>query len=225
MFPPISWPIWDISIHNLGPLGLSCFHELTCSWSNSTDLPARSPTLRIYQLVVQHAWTPTLNLPAHSSLKCEHRTYEPPRSYPHIRVQQIRTSSPTSITHLSSPLRTSLLVTNPTYPWPRQQDHPCKSICNRSLPPDYRLPLPKRCQMKTCSRLPGGNPLSLSATRLGTPLFVAHIVASYFNLECIQLSNYVNLSSYQKVTLLITNYIILLFLYIHILIISLSRTI
>jgi len=66
---------------------LSCSHEPTRSWSNSTDLPARSPTLQICPLVVQHAWTPTMNLPAHSSLKCEHGTYEPPRSYPHTRVQ------------------------------------------------------------------------------------------------------------------------------------------
>ena len=83
--------------------------------------PRRSPTLRTCPLVVQHAWTPTMNLPAHSSLKCEHGTYEPPRSYPHTRVQQIRTYPPASITHLQSPLRTSPLVTNPAYPWPSHQ--------------------------------------------------------------------------------------------------------
>jgi len=75
-----------------------------------------------------------MNLPAHSSLKCEHGTYEPTRSYPHTRVQQIRTFPPASITHLKSPLRTSPLVTNPAYPWPSHQTHPCKSICNGSCP-------------------------------------------------------------------------------------------
>ena len=106
--------------------------------------PARSPTLRTCPLVVQHVWTPTMNLHAHSSLKCEHGTYEPSRSYPHTRVQQIRTSPPASIMHLKSSLRTSPLVTNLTYPWLSHQTHPCKSICNGPLPLYYYLALPKR---------------------------------------------------------------------------------
>jgi len=127
--------------------------------------PRRSPTLRTCPLVVQHAWTPTMNLPAHSSLKCEHGTYEPPRSYPHTRVQQIRTYPPASITHLQSLLRTSPFVTNPAYPWPSHQTHPCKSICNGSLSLHYRLTLPKRRQAKLCSKPHGGNPIPLGALR------------------------------------------------------------
>jgi len=63
-----------------------------------------------------------MNLPAYSSLKCEHGTYEPTRSYPHIRVQKLRTSPPASMTHLTTPLQTSPLVTNPAYPWPSYQE-------------------------------------------------------------------------------------------------------
>ena len=124
-------------------LGLSCSHEPTRSWSNSTDLPARSPTLRTCPLVVQHAWTPTMNFPAYSSLKCEHRTYEPPLSYPHTRVQQIRTFPPASITHFQPPLRTSPLITSPAYPWPNPQDHRCKMLQNNTLSALYCLALPK----------------------------------------------------------------------------------
>jgi len=40
----------------------------------STNLPARGPTLRTSPLA--------------ASLKCEHGTYEPPRSYPHMRVSR-----------------------------------------------------------------------------------------------------------------------------------------
>jgi len=107
--------------------GFQCFHEPTRSWSNSMDLLARSSTLRTYPLVFQHAWTPTMNLPAHSSLKCEHGTYEPPRSYPHTRVQQIRTSPPASIMHFQPSLRTYPLVTSPIYPWPNPHKEPCKT--------------------------------------------------------------------------------------------------
>jgi len=79
-----------------------------------------------------------------------------------------------SITHLTSPLRTSLLVTNPTYPWPSHQDHPFKSICTGPLPLHYRLALPKCRQGKTCSRPPDGNSLPPSATLQVTLLFVAY---------------------------------------------------
>jgi len=48
------------------------------------DLPACSPTH-----VVQQLRTSTLV----ATLKCEHGTYEPPRSYPHTRASLIRTSS------------------------------------------------------------------------------------------------------------------------------------
>ena len=157
--------------------------------------PRRSPTLRTCPLVVQHAWTPTMNLPAHSSLKCEHGTYEPPRSYPHTRVQKIRTSPLASITHLKSPLRTSSLVTNPAYPWRSHQTHPWKSIYNGPLPLHYRLSLYKRHQAPNTSK--------------PTVLWLSH--TSYFNLKYIHLSNYVNLTSYKKVILLVINYIILLF--------------
>ena len=142
-----------------------------------------------------------MNLPVHSSLKCEHETYEPPCLYPHTRVQQIRTSPPASITHLKSPLQTSPLVTNPTYLWPSRQTHPCKSICNGSLPLHYRLALYKRRQAVDTTKPTG--------------LWLSH--ESHFNLKYIHLSNYVNLTSYQKVTLLATNYIIFLFSNMHIL--------
>ena len=84
-----------------------------------------------------------MNLPAHSSLRCELGTYEPTHSYPHTRVQSIRTSPPASITHLTNPLRTSPLVTNPAYPWPSYQEkerkRPCKSICKGPLSLHFRL--------------------------------------------------------------------------------------
>jgi len=105
-----------------------------------------------------------MNLLAHSSLKCEHETDEPPRSYPHTRVQQIWTSPPASIMHLKSPLRTSPLVTNQAYPWPSHQTHPCESIYNGPLPLHYHLTLPKQRQAKLCSKLHGGNPMPLGAT-------------------------------------------------------------
>jgi len=60
------------------------------------------PTLQTSLFVIQHAWKPTMNLPAQSSLKCEHETYEPLCSYPHTRVQPIRTSSLASIMHSNS---------------------------------------------------------------------------------------------------------------------------
>jgi len=41
------------------------------------DLPAHSPTH-----VIDHLRTSPLT----TSLKCDHKTYEPPRSYPHTRV-------------------------------------------------------------------------------------------------------------------------------------------
>jgi len=47
------------------------------SKSNFTDLPAHSPTHVIHQLRTS---------PLAASLKCEHGTYEPPRSYPYTRV-------------------------------------------------------------------------------------------------------------------------------------------
>jgi len=102
-----------------------------------------------------------MSLPAYSSLKCEHGTYKLSRSYPHTRVQKIRTSPPASITHLTSPVRTSPLITNPTYHWLSHQDHSCKYICNGPLP------------------LPGDNSLSPSATRPVTPLFVAYRLAEH----------------------------------------------
>ncbi|QCE03701.1 hypothetical protein DEO72_LG8g1726 [Vigna unguiculata] len=50
----------------------------------STNLPARSLTLR--------------TSPTATSLKCEHGTYEPPRSYPHTRVT--RYQPPRSYHHM-----------------------------------------------------------------------------------------------------------------------------
>jgi len=101
-----------------------------------------------------------MNLPAHSSLKCELGTYKPTRSYPHTRVQPIRTSLPASITHLTTPLRTSPLVTNPAYPWPsyweKERKRPCKSICKGPLPLHSRLAPLQRPLGETRSRPPGG---------------------------------------------------------------------
>jgi len=37
--------------------GFQCFHEPVCSWSNSTNLLARSPTLQTSPSVVQHMWS------------------------------------------------------------------------------------------------------------------------------------------------------------------------
>ena len=67
--------------------GFQCFHEPARSWSNSTNLPARSPTLRTYSPVVQHTWS-TGYVPPHtqhlSSVSTEHTNL--PCSYPHTRV-------------------------------------------------------------------------------------------------------------------------------------------
>ena len=52
-------------------------YEPPRSQSNSTDLPARSLTHVIHQLRTSSLAT---------SLKFEHGTYEPPRSYPHTRI-------------------------------------------------------------------------------------------------------------------------------------------
>jgi len=52
---------------------------------------------------------------------------------------------PARINHGSqSLLQTSSLVTNPAYPWPSHQTHPCKFICNGPMPQHYLLALPKR---------------------------------------------------------------------------------
>jgi len=53
------------------------------------DLPTRSPTLRISPLAV--------------ALKCEHKTYEPSRLYPHTRASLIWTS-PLILITCSSPI-------------------------------------------------------------------------------------------------------------------------
>jgi len=106
-----------------------------------------------------------MNLPAHSSLKCDHGTYEPTRSYPHTRVQQIRTSPPASITHLKSPLRTSPLVTNPTYAWPSYQEKKTSMQIHlqrnpvTALPPSTfvwiaRRTVPEHLAVSLCRRAP-----------------------------------------------------------------------
>ena len=67
--------------------GFQCFHKPTLSWSNSTNLPARSPTLRTSPSVVQHTWSTNYDSPRSQHLLCvstEHTNL--PRSYPHTRV-------------------------------------------------------------------------------------------------------------------------------------------
>ena len=104
-----------------------------------------------------------MNLPAHSSLKCERNIRTSPLVSPHKSTTD--TDLPArSITHLKSSLRTSLLVTNPAYPWPSHQTHPFKSICNGPLPLHYYLALPKRHQAKLYYTLPNGLNMSSGAT-------------------------------------------------------------
>jgi len=92
----ITWP-WTQDI--------SCFHELACLWSTFTNLPSRSSTLKPSPPVVQHTWSIQLQTSSLvAALKCEHKTYEPPRSYPHTRASLIWTSLLILIT-FSSPVR------------------------------------------------------------------------------------------------------------------------
>jgi len=119
-----------------------------------------------------------MNLPAHSSLRCELETYEPTRPYPHTRVQPIWTSPPASITHLTTPLRTSPLVTNPAYPWPSYQERGKETSMQNhlqrtpatALPPDAYLGTARR----TRSRPPSGVFLPLGACPHNPLCYVAY---------------------------------------------------
>jgi len=120
---------------------LSCFHKPTSSWSNSTDLPARSLSILTYPLVVQHAWTPAMNLAAHNNLKCEHEIYDrPPLVSPHKST--IDKDLLARINHaFPTPLWTSPLISNYNISQTKPSSHPCKIICNRPLPLHYCLAL------------------------------------------------------------------------------------
>jgi len=67
--------------------GFQCFHKPARSWSNSTNRPARSPTLWTFLPVVQHTWSTSyepLNMQHLSSVSTEHTnlpTRIPTREY------------------------------------------------------------------------------------------------------------------------------------------------
>jgi len=87
------YPRHSIQILDHGPKISHASTNLPSRGPTSTNLPACNPTLRISPLVVQHAWSIHLwTSSLATALKCEHRTYKPSRSCPHMRASLIWTS-------------------------------------------------------------------------------------------------------------------------------------
>jgi len=94
--------LFNLQFNNKVSHGLKIYDahtNLPARGSASTNLPARSPTLRTYLLVVQPIWS-TSYVPPHmqhqSTMSTEHMNL--PRSYPHRRV--IEYEPPCSYHHM-----------------------------------------------------------------------------------------------------------------------------
>jgi len=75
-----------IQLLDHGPRIYHASMNLPARGPTSTSLPTRSPTLRTVWYIQLRTY------PLAAALKCEHKTYEPPRSYPLTRASLIWTT-------------------------------------------------------------------------------------------------------------------------------------